>query len=168
MTDLGSRRCPADAEAVSCGFRPVLDCLPQPVVPGRQSKCTDTPGPQHRYEAGCRLPVALFPVLGRMGCLLLINCVQVLFVLMACCPEGGDLAPCSSLCIVADAAAPGKGGSWPLPHGFAAGCGLAFPGRVSADTLHFLLPENSFFRTDGGHGRNGQNESDSSLCAVVC
>ena len=69
MTDLGSRRCPADAEAVSCGFRPVLDCLPQPVVPGRQSKCTDTPGPQHRYEAGCRLPVALFPVLGRDGLL---------------------------------------------------------------------------------------------------
>lgn len=102
-----------------------------------------------------------------MGCLLLINCVQGLFVLMACCPEGETLRLAVPFRIVADAAAPGKGGSWPFPHGFAAGCGLAFPGRVSADTLHFLLPENCFFRTDGGHGRNGQNESDSSLCAVV-
>ena len=62
-----------------------------------------------------------------MGCLLLINCVQGLFVLMACCPGGETLRLAVPFRIVADAAAPGKGGSWPFPHGFAAGCGLAFP-----------------------------------------
>ena len=167
MTDLGSRRCPADAEAVSCGFRPVLDCLPQPVVPGRQSKCTDTPGPQHRYEAGCRLPVALFPVLGRDGLLAADKLRTRAFCPYGVLSRGGDLASCSSLSYRCGCRSSGQGRLVAVSAWLCCWLWPGFPGRVSADTLHFLLPENCFFRTDGGHGRNGQNESDSSLCAVV-